>query len=268
MEEHLEEGNGYVEAGSGTPVMMLPGMEGSKWFWRYQLEGLRARYRIIACDLPVRRPSLSSRMSDYADEVLRTMDMLGLERVVVAGESFGGMVAQELVTTHPQRVLALVLCNTMDRPRRGGFGLNMFTLATLIHQLAFLPFLTDRGRIRLLGWVGRHRGFVMDPSPGNLDLTRYILRYGTACGFGGYLDRMIAAGKISYADRLEDIGVPTLVLRGAEDRLVDADTALRYVSWIPGARVALIPGGGHCCQHTVPHATNRALDDFLTEAGF
>ncbi len=265
MEVREVSGPGYVARGEGVPILMLPGMEGSKVFWRFQLEGLSSRYRVVACDLAVRRPTLSSTMSDYAADALRIMDSLGLTKAVVVGESFGGMVAQQLAVAHSERVLALVLCNTMDRPRRGGFGLNMFTLATFVHQFAFLPFLSDSQRKRLLGWVGKHRGFIMDPSPGNADLVEYILEYGTACGPGCYLDRMIAAGKIRFTNRLGSISVPTLVLRGVEDRLVGPGAAVELAGRIPGAQMALIDGGGHCCPRTVPGATNEAILRWLDE---
>ncbi|MBU4241173.1 MAG: alpha/beta hydrolase [Actinobacteria bacterium] len=66
--------------------------------------------------MALRRPHFSSGISDYAVDALRIMDSLGLEKAVVVGESFGGMVAQQLAIAHEERLLALVLCNTMDRP--------------------------------------------------------------------------------------------------------------------------------------------------------
>lgn len=264
----VEYGEGYLLSGQGTPIVMIPGMEGCKEFWKYQLEGLGGDYRTVACDLARRKPQLSSEMYHYAADVLRIMDTTGIDKAIIVGESFGGMVAQELATSQPERVLALVLCNTMDRPRRGGFGLNMFTLATLAHQLAFMPFLSDEQRKRILIWVGSHRGFVMDPTPGNELLVEYLMDYGTACGLGCYIDRIIAAAKGNYSYKLSAIEAPTLVIRGSEDRLVGTDSAVEFVGRIPGARLALIDGGGHCCSYTLPHATNRAILEWLEETGF
>jgi pimeloyl-ACP methyl ester carboxylesterase len=257
----------YLDVGQGTPVVMIPGMEGSRYFWRFQVDELGKRYRVVSCDLARRKPRLSSTVADYAREVLDTMDRLGIDRAVIVGESMGGVVSQEIATAHPERVLALVLCNTMDRPRRGGFGFNMFTLATFVHQFAFLPFLSDEGRRRLLRWVGKHRGFVLDPSPGNEDLIDYLMQYGLDCGGAAYVDRIIAMSKIDYTDKLSGIAAPTLVLRGTEDRLVGAETIVQLAGAIPGAELVLIEGGGHCCQHTVPGATSRALMDWLERIG-
>lgn len=258
----------YMEAGKGRPLIFIPGMEGAKEFWRPQLEGLSDAYRTIATSLPVWSPSISSTVSDCAACVIALMDELRLDKAVVVGESFGGMVTQELALYHPQRLSGIVLCNTMDRPRRGGFGLNVFTLATFVHQFAFLPFLSMDQRRSLLRWVGRRRGFVLDPSPGNTDLVDYIIDYGLACGPAAYLDRIIAGAKVSYTAKLRDINVPALVLRGEEDRLIGAETIVELAGRIPHADLVIVDGGGHCCTHTRPEASNAAIRDWLKGIGY
>lgn len=259
-------GNGYMVSGEGTPVVMVPGMDGCKEFWISQLEALSAGYMAVACDLPVRRPSTASRISDYAAEVLRIMDELKIESAVLVGESMGGMVIQEIAVNHRERVKALILCNSFERPRRGGFGFNMFTLATFAHLFAFLPFLSDRLRLRLMLWVGKHRGFIFDPSPGNVWFLMYLLKYATANGSACFLDRAIAVARENYTDRLPSIEVPALVLRGTEDRLVTEDDALELAGRLPKAEVALVDGGGHCCPYTVPEKTNDAILEWLNRA--
>ncbi len=263
----MTSGRGYIESGAGPAIVMLPGMEGSKWFWRFQVEAFFERYRAVSLDLAVRKPAFSTKIGDYAREVLRMMDSLDIESAIIFGESIGGMVTQYLSLEHPERVRAIVLCNTMDNPRRWGFGPNMFTLATMVHQLAFLPFLSDSQRRSLLMWVGRHRGFVMDPSPGNADLTDYLMEHGLECGGAAYVDRVIAGGSAWFTDRLHEISIPALVLRGTEDRLVRPDAALELAGRIPGAEVALIDGGGHCCPHSMPGPTTRAIEEWLGRKG-
>jgi len=258
----------YMQAGKGKPLIFIPGMEGAKEFWQPQVEGLSDAYRTIATSLPVWKPSMSSSVSDCAGCILALMDELGLEKAVVVGESFGGMVTQELALYHPQRLSGIILCNTMDRPRRGGFGLNVFTLASFVSQLSFLPFLPMDQRRSLLRWVGKRRGAVMDPSPGNADLVEYIIRYGIACGAAAYLDRIVAGAKVSYTAKLRDISVPALVLRGEEDRLVGAEAVMQLAGRIPRSDLVIIEGGGHCCTYTRPEASNAAIRDWLKGIGY
>lgn len=264
----VRQGEGYIEAGSGMPLVMMPGMEGSKEFWRYQVEALSDKYRVVSCDLAVRTPSTSSTIADYAAQTIGIMDSLGIDKAVIVGESMGGMITQEIATSQPERVSGVILCNTMDKARRGGFGFNMFTLATMVHQLAFLPFLTDRQRRGILRWVGRHRGFVMDPTLGNDKLIDYLFAFGMECGGPSYLDKVIAGGKACYTELLSNIKVPALVLRGTEDRLVGADTILELAGRIPDSELVLIEGGGHCCTHTMPEESTRVIRDWLSRKGF
>ncbi len=259
---------GWMERGAGRPLVMIPGMEGSREFWRPQMEELGRRYRVICCDLPRFSPRLSRTVADYAEAVIRLMDRLGLAKAALAGESFGGMVAQELAIYHAGRVSALILCNTMDRVRRGGFGFNRFTLATLAHFSALLPGLSEEARRKIMAWTGRHRGFIMDPSPGNERLARYLAEHGADQGIGCLLDRIIAGARAAYTEKLNEIRVPTLVIRGTEDCLVVADTTLQLVGGISGAELALIKGGGHCCTYTMPDESNRAILEWLRKIDY
>ncbi|PKQ28417.1 MAG: hypothetical protein CVT63_02950 [Candidatus Anoxymicrobium japonicum] len=265
--EEVRSGEGYIEAGSGPPIVMLPGMEGSGEFWRRQVETLSSSYRAVSCDLAVRKPSVSSTIADYAADALQKMESLGIDKAVLVGESMGGMITQHIAINHPERVLGIVLCNTTDRPRRGGFGFNVFTLATLANQLALFPLLTDGQRRRLLAWVGRHRGFIMDPTPGNEKLIDYLFAHGLDCGGPSYLDKVIAMSKVRYTESLSSIAVPALIIRGTEDRLFGPETAMELAGRIPRAEIALIDGGGHCCPYTMPEETTGAIRSWLIGSG-
>lgn len=253
-------GPGYIERGSGVPVVMLPGAEGCKEFWRFQLDAVGAGYRAVATDLLVKKPSRSSTIADYAAHTLGIMDSLGIEKAVIVGESFGGMVAQQIAISHPERTLAVALCNTMDRPRGDGFGLNMFTLATVVAMLGNAPVIPRRVRRRILTWAGKHHGLVYDATPGNEVLVDYFIEYGLAQGALAQVDRFAFAGrKAGFTERLHEIAVPALVMRGSEDRVSTPRTANEIAGRIPGAEIAVIDGAGHCHQQTMPEETNAAL---------
>ena len=252
----------YLDIGSGKPIIMLPGMEGAKEFWRQQWPALAEHYRVIPCGYRRRPLRRHPTVAHYADDIVALMDELDIDRAAVISESFGGMVAQELATTHPERVAALVLCNTFDKARNENFGANMFTLSSLIHPFAFA--MPQRWRLPLLDWVGKHYGFVMDQSPGNRALAEYILEHGLDPGFSDYVNRYRAGINADYRRALGEVAVPTLVLRGAEDRLVGKRTTASLLANLTDATLVEIADGGHCCQYSCPEATNRALLDWLT----
>lgn len=240
---------------------MIPGLEGNKEFWRNQVGAFSARYRVVASGLLKRQPSSQSSVIVHAGDVVRLLDHLSLDRVALVGQSFGGMVAQEVAIHHPDRVAALVLCNTTDRPDRGRLGMNLFTLATFAHPLVFaLPRSRHKPYLR---WVGKHRGFVMDPSPGNDQLAEYVVEWGLRHGLGPNLERAVAGIRARTTERLSRIRSPTLVLRGSEDWIISPRTTGRLVERISGARLAVVEGGGHCCPYTMPGETNRRIMEFL-----
>lgn len=257
-------GKGYLEKGTGVPVVMLPGAEGCKEFWHFQVDALSEEYRAVATDLLIQRPSRSSCVADYAEYTLGIMDSLGIDRAVIIGESFGGMVTQEIAINHPERTLAIVLCNTMDRPRGDSFGLNMFTLATVVAMLGNAPLIPRDIRKKILMWAGRHRGLVYDATPGNADLSDYFIEYGLKQGALAQVDRFVCAGrKARFTERLHEIKVPALIMHGTEDRVSSGKTTMEIAGRIPGSEVCLIEGAGHCHQQTMPGQTNRRLLEWL-----
>jgi pimeloyl-ACP methyl ester carboxylesterase len=61
--------------------------------------------------------------------------------------------------------------------------------------------------------------------------------------------------------------VPALVIRGTEDRLVGPEAIVELAGRIPGARLELIEGGGHCCSYTMPEETTAVIKDWLASTG-
>lgn len=109
----------YLDVGQGTPVVLIHGLAGDHSAWLAQVEALRANYRVIAFDN--RGAGASTQVdepvstADLADDTLRLMDCLGVERAHVVGRSMGGAVAQHMALRAPERVLSLALCASFAR---------------------------------------------------------------------------------------------------------------------------------------------------------
>ncbi|WP_283442676.1 alpha/beta hydrolase [Noviherbaspirillum suwonense] len=109
----------YLDVGQGTPVVLIHGLAGDHSAWLAQVEALRANYRVIAFDN--RGAGASTQVdepvstADLADDTLRLMDCLGVERAHVVGRSMGGAVAQHVALKAPERVLSLALCASFAR---------------------------------------------------------------------------------------------------------------------------------------------------------
>ena len=112
----------YEEHGSGEPVVMIGGLGADTTLWSKQVPAFSERFRVVVFD---NRGSGQSDKPDepysipmFAADTVGLMQALGIERAHVVGASLGGLVAQELVLTHPEMVDRLVLvCTTSNGPR-------------------------------------------------------------------------------------------------------------------------------------------------------
>jgi pimeloyl-ACP methyl ester carboxylesterase len=108
-----------IEAGSGPPVLLLPGGFGVAATSFAYIAELARDYRVLALSYPPQLP----RIAQLADGVAALLDLCGIAQVCVVGGSASGAVAQALVRRHPERVAVLVLAQTgPPAPRRAALA--------------------------------------------------------------------------------------------------------------------------------------------------
>ncbi|WP_329126533.1 alpha/beta fold hydrolase [Streptomyces sp. NBC_01465] len=179
------------------------------------------------------------RLGDMADDGLGLLTALGVERAHVVGASMGGMIAQTMALSSPQRVLTLT--SMMSSTGESAYG----RPSPEAQAALFSPRPADRaGYIataeRGLIWSSRRYG---DPAVlRELAADSYDRAYCPA-GTGRQLGAMILSG--SRADALRELRVPTLVIHGLDDTLIDPSGGRRTAELVPGAELLLIPDMGH-----------------------
>ena len=106
----------WRESGSGSALVLLHGLGGSRLSWEPQLAGLAGRHRVVAWDMPgygASRPLDGAvTFTTLADALIDFLDTIGALAVHLAGISFGGMIAQYVAARYPSRVLSLALLAT------------------------------------------------------------------------------------------------------------------------------------------------------------
>jgi 3-oxoadipate enol-lactonase len=100
----------FDSAGTGTPVVLLHAGVADRRMWRRQVPALAQRYHVLAPDLPGYgdAPLAPGPLSNVT-EVVAFLDDEGIDAAAFVGASFGGRVALEVATAHPERVTHLVL---------------------------------------------------------------------------------------------------------------------------------------------------------------
>ena len=106
---------GYDDNGAGIPILFIHGFPHNRSLWAPQLQGLPLHARCVAADLrgfgeSTPKPPYS--MDQYADDLIGLLDVLHIDKAVVAGLSMGGYVAFATWRRHAARVRGLILANT------------------------------------------------------------------------------------------------------------------------------------------------------------
>src|SRR5205823_7413351 len=136
----------YVDAGTGSPVILLHGLADDIGVWESAIAPLAAKYRVVALDQigfgRSDKPLLNYRVSTFVDFLDGFLNELKIERASLVGNSFGGWIAAAFTLAHPERVERLVLCDA------AGYG----TLAQTMDGRALSALkLASRDDIRYLG---------------------------------------------------------------------------------------------------------------------
>lgn len=241
--------------GQGQPLVLLTGYAMTKEMWDAGfIEALARGHRLVLLDYrgmgetPLGAAADIS-LASMADDVVRTMAGLGIEKAHILGWSMGGMVAQEIALSRPEAVCSLTLLATAGdfapvRPaadRLGSMGpkeilAGMFPAAwSAAHPEA-------AGRVK--------------PRARPLDREAVSRQYAAMLGWPG------------LAGRLGNASPPVLILAGSDDWVCPPrlSEALRdsYAA-VPGASVhlAVLEHGSHWMMHQFPDALAAAVEDFL-----
>lgn len=249
----------WQEHGSGPPVLLIMGLSFSSEMWFRILPQVAASYRTLTfdnrgigqSDVP-RGPYTIRRM---AADAVAVMEAAGMPAAHVVGASMGGMIAQELALTFPDRVLSLSLgCTSFSgvfgkwpRFRRGPKSLAWFRADRLSRERSFRHLLYAKG------------------TPEHLIEEDIRVRLGCNWTFRGVMSQLSGILLWSSYRRLPRIRVPTLVMHGEEDHLLPPHNGRVVASRIPGARFKLLPKAGHMLTTDQPERTLECLLHFLAE---
>ncbi len=253
----------YVDIGSGPPLLLLPGADGIKETFRFQVVELSRQYRVICADLRASH-SDSDTFDRFAEDVRELLDALGIERPAILGQSLGGAIAMRFATLYPQRAEALILANTLARVSYDHVGLNRTGLGPVaMFTTRYLPTALARAFGRLWCRLGV---WLFDSSAGWHRTIEYALWTG-----GRVIIPAVSSGRVDLLrptdlrPDLPAIAAPTLILKGSVDTYVPPAWAREIASLIPGSRYVEIPETGHISHVSMSDEFNRIVLEWLAE---
>lgn len=252
----------YHDVGTGDPVLLIhgsgPGV--SAWAnWRTVLPVLGEDFRVIAPDVlgfgyTERPEGVTYDMATWTEHLVGFLDALGLDRVAVVGNSFGGALALNLTTHHPDRVSKLVLMGSVGVPFEITEGLDK--VWGFEPSLEYMVDLMDV--------------FAHDKSRLTEDLAKLRLEAATRPGvheaycsmFPEPRQRSVEAMTVPDQD-IRGITQPTLVIHGRDDEVIPLSTSMRLHELIDQSQLHVFGQCGHWVQIEHTDGFTRLVGDFL-----
>jgi pimeloyl-ACP methyl ester carboxylesterase len=246
----------YETAGHGPPVVLIQGVGVAGRAWEPQVQALRDRFELAWFDnrgigRSTGEPTSVERM---AADVVALLDHLGWERAHIVGHSLGGVIAQELALSAPERVLSLALLCTFSRGR----NVIRFDLRSLAMNL----------RVRLGTQAMRRRAFFDMVSPRSLsrqaEVEPHIVQLEQAFERGladlppAAMAQVLALRAHDKLDQLPALsGIPSVVVSATEDPLAPPSEG-RALAAALGAPFHELPGS-HAITVQDPESINELL---------
>lgn len=254
----------YHDLGSGAPLLLIHGSgPGVSAFanWRLVMPLLTEHVRVLAPDMAgfgyTETPDGQAFNRDvWLTQLVDFLDAVGVAKVSVVGNSFGGSMALALAIHHPERVDKVILMGAVGVPFEITQGLD--------DVWGYEPSPELMGRLM-------RETFAYDASMITEDMVqgRYTASLRTQDEFA----RMFPAPRQRWVDsmafpeeQVRGIAAPTLLVHGRDDKVIPLSTSLTMLEWIDNAQLHVFGRCGHWTQIEYAKPFARLVVDFLADA--
>jgi pimeloyl-ACP methyl ester carboxylesterase len=270
----------YLKAGSGPTLILIHGLMGYSFSWRFTIPALAPHATVYAIDnlgagFSTANDGMDCTMRATARRVLQFADALGIENFDLLGTSHGGGVAimvaaicaERRIESNNARLQRLVLVASVNPWSKHGRRLAPFLgsrFGSMLFRNTFerWPQLHDLGLRRLFG----DRSKI---PPDSLEGYRIPIQKNHVFRHALRIVRNWTKDIAELETALPKIrDYPTLIVWGTKDRAVDFPSAEPLRRNFRDCRLVAFEGVGHLPYEEAPEDFNRALVDFLTSSQF
>jgi 3-oxoadipate enol-lactonase len=254
-----------IDRGKGTPIVLIPGLQG-RWEWmRPAVDALAKHHRVITFSLCDERSSpfpcdLEKAFENYVEQVDLALDRAEVDSAIIAGVSYGGLIATEYAARRPQRVQGLVLANALHKTWHPNSQQTRFLKAPLLMSPLFVATAPRRMRPEMTAAF-----------PTVSARLKFTATYGLSVMFAlaspvKMARRVEWAARHRFADATH-IHAPALIVTGEPelDRVVPVDVSRRYLDELTSATHVVLKRTGHNGLVTRPDAFADVLGRFVDD---
>lgn len=239
----------YRKTGQGPVLLLLHGVASSLHTWKYWHEDLSADFTVVSIDLPGFALTGPHPEGDYSVEMyMRCIDELlaymEVDKLYIAGNSFGGFLSWKYALHQPEKVEKLALLDaagiiSTEKVKEPGFRLIMHPLTKGLAQRITPRFMLALSLKNMYG----NPDFIKDG-----DAERYfdlLVREGNRAAFSTVMCETLWFDAEEQIVQLQHIQQPTLILWGSKDRILRRWHADIFNKEIPNSQLIVYDGVGH-----------------------
>jgi 3-oxoadipate enol-lactonase len=241
-----------------TPVVFIHGFPFSQAMWTPQIQALQGNYRLITFD---NRGHGKSDAGDgqyplefFVDDLIGLLDALKIEQAILCGLSMGGYIALRAVERNPERVNALILCDTRSEADSNEAKIKRAANIRTVKEKGVPVFAEG-----FLKAVFAAKSF--ETKTQAVAFIRQVIESNPPLGICGTLLAM--ASRTDTTVSLPKINVPTLILVGDQDPVTPPAASQAMQKAIPGSELHVIPQAAHLSNLENTEVFNSHLLAFL-----
>ena len=257
----------YLRAGSGPALVLVHGLLGYSFSWRFAIPALARQATVYAIDLlgtgfSDRPQRLDCSFRASAGRLLRFMDETSLASCDLLGTSHGGAVTMFAAALAPDRVRRLILVDPVNPWSAHGKRLTELLSNPLVAPLVSMltPHVRSLHEFFHRRMFGDRRRIPADSLEGYRKPMRIPGSYEYALAVARSWNRDLTELE-SVLPRL--VSIPTLLIWGSKDTAVDPASAAQLQQRLRDCRLVMFDGVGHLPYEEAPEEFNRVVAEFL-----
>ena len=249
----------FEEHGAGKPFVLLHAFPLNRQMWNTQIEALKTeKCRLIVPDLRGFGENHSfsdiNTMEDMAQDVFEMLDTLKIERAIIGGLSMGGYITFNFLRKFPEKVAALVLCDTNAHADSEAVRESRLDLIEKIEAEGVQALIDEMLPKLICENTKQNKKELVQSLEDSFNKVNPQAAIAALRGMAQRKDN---------TDLLDKISVPTLLIFGAEDKVTNLEMAETMARTIPNSSLVKIENAGHYSNLEQPEIFNQALSDFI-----